>query len=318
MGKKSPPASFWPKASAVSLAFGANLFLMFLKAVASLQTGSQALMTDAIHSLGDVLVTATVGVASFFGESPADEDHPFGHGALESLAGLGVGLLLLLASLERISEALQGLTAPAGIHAGPLGLGVLLVVVVVKEALHRQARQEADQTGSPSARALARDHRSDVLASLAAAVGVGFASLGHPQFDPLASLVIAAFVLQFSWETITENVDLLMGRQPEDSVLLDRLRQRAEATLPKVHFGEIHALPVGRRFHLRIEVEVDSSTSVGVWQTWSNRIQEALREEEPRVDQVWFDLGELSPSMAPAESKPSESEAKVTPDGKNE
>jgi cation diffusion facilitator family transporter len=270
----------------VAVAFVGNTVLMIGKLVGGWGAGSQALFADGLHSFTDVLSTIASGIGTWIGGEPPDENHPYGHGNAENIAALVVAGIMGITGIELLREAAEALTGAPRALPGMLAAGVAAIACVVKELMHRHAIVEARATGSPAVLALARDHRSDVLSSLAALGGVVLARHVHPVLDTLASVVIAGFILSLSWETASENIAVLMDEEPDLSELAAALEARAAEDDEVVGIRRLRGHPVGGSLHLQLDLLVPPQMTVAHAHEVAHRVEDWAKEIDNRVDSV--------------------------------
>src|SRR5262249_4961206 len=152
-----------------------------------------ALVSDAVHSLGDALAAASVWGALLWAQQPADQEHPYGHTRAEAVAGANVALLLILSALWVGWEALRSLGEPS-LRPEPYTLVIAAASAVLNEAMFRYSRRVARRTGSRAVLATSWDQRLDALSSLAVWAGLALARWGGPAWhaaDHVAALVVA-------------------------------------------------------------------------------------------------------------------------------
>ena len=184
-----------------------NLLLVGLKATAGIAAHSAAMVSDAVHSLSDLITDFIVLVFVRVSGRPQDEGHDFGHGKYETLATLLIGLALAAAAVgivvsgaTKLAAWLQGEDLPA---PGRLALWAALVSIVAKELLYQYTRIRGKKLESTALKANAWHHRSDSLSSIGAAVGIGGAILLGDRWtvlDPLASIVVGAMLVKVAWD----------------------------------------------------------------------------------------------------------------------
>ena len=166
-----------------------NLVLAFTKIAGGVLGRSHALIADGIESSLDVLSSVMMWGAIKYAERPPDNDHPYGHGKMESLAAVAGSLLLILAGaalgLRSIRE-LFVLHSTVGMDTTPAGftLVVLGATIVLKEGLFRWVNLRSAAIESKALQTDAWHHRSDAMTSLAAAVGISAALIGGPSWAP--------------------------------------------------------------------------------------------------------------------------------------
>src|SRR6266436_9936843 len=155
-----------------------NALLTTAKFTAGILGHSHALVADAVESLADIFSSLIVWRALVVAAEPADEDHPYGHGKAEPLAAAIVSAMLLVAAAWIVATALGEIKHPHQSPA-PFTLGVLAVVVLIKEMLFRFVLRQSTLAESSAIKADAWHHRSDAITSLAAAIGISIALIGE-------------------------------------------------------------------------------------------------------------------------------------------
>ena len=239
-----------------------NLLLVGIKLAAGVLGGSAALVADAIHSLSDLASDLVVLVGYRVGRLPEDEDHPYGHGKVETLATVSVGVMLVAVGVGMGWAAVSDLAA--GEYEAPPGvvaLGAAALSVVVKEALYRYTARVARDADSRLLLANAWHHRSDALSSVAALVGVAGARWGWPWMDPAAAGVVCVFVVKVGWDLGFRAVRDLVDSSPEPDLLeeLERVIRSVEGVRG---FHDLKARRLGKDILVDVDVEVDPELNV--------------------------------------------------------
>lgn len=263
-----------------------NAVLAVVKLLAGIIGHSFALVADAAESLVDIAGSVVVWGAFRYGARPADEDHPFGHGKIEALAGMAVALLVMAAGVGIAVEAVRQIAVP---HRAPRAftLVVLLAVVGVKETMFQLARRAARKVGSSAGHADAWHHRSDAITSLFAFVGITVALVGGPAWAPaddwaalLASGVILFNGLRLMRGPFAELMD-------EHAPAVAEMVTRATMEIPGVLGVErCETRRSGRGYRVVMHVEVDPQMSVAESHALTGRIKSVLRQQHPELDAV--------------------------------
>jgi cation diffusion facilitator family transporter len=215
------------RVAAISIAASASMAA--LKLAVGIAIGSLALITDALHSAVDFLATVVTWLVVRFSDRPADTEHHYGHGKMESLSALGViALLYVLAGgvvVEAVSRLRDGVT-PASITAVPFI--VLLIDMAVNfwraRALHKAARE----TRSQALEADALHFASDVYGSVAAIIGLALSAYGYAWGDAAAAIGIALLISVVGLRLGRSTIETLMDRAPEGAA------EKAEAAIRTV------------------------------------------------------------------------------------
>ncbi len=251
----------------------ASAALTIGKGIVGLMTGSLAILSEAAHSLLDLAATIMTYVAVRISGKPADEEHHYGHGKVESVAALAETALLFLLSGFVIWEAGQRLIGAGGhaVQATALAFGVIAISVVVDYFRARALTRVAKATSSEALEADALHFSSDMWSSMAVLVGLGGVAFGFPWADAAAALAVALFVLlagyRLGWRTIetltdtapegaAQKVAAAAGRVP-GIVSIDRVRAR---TAGGILFVELAAsvsrtLPLDRVAAIKQQME---------------------------------------------------------------
>lgn len=250
-----------------------NVFLATFKIIFGITGHSHALLADGIHSLSDLLIDSVVIIASKFGSKAADEDHPYGHGRIETAATVFLALVLALAGLGIIIDAGFTLTAP-NVNSIPsyYVLWIAIASIVLNEGLYYWTKRIAKQVKSKLLITNAWHHRSDSASSLTVALGVIGSWLGFPKLDALAAIVVGFMILKiawdFGWHSIQELVDTVPSLEETKKIkqfitkipgvtALHQLRTRsiAGSIFCDVHVLVDPQLSVSEGHHIGQEVE---------------------------------------------------------------
>jgi cation diffusion facilitator family transporter len=248
---------------------------------------SLALLSDSVHSLGDALSSASILVALWWAERPADREHPYGHTRIETVAASNVALLLILSGLWVAWEAVHSWDTPSEPpHA--YTLLIALASVVLNEGIYRYSMAVARRTGSRAVETAAWDQRLDVLGSLVVLVGLAVTLWGGQRWhavDHLAALVVAAIILWVGATLFWSSLQDLMDRQA-DPDMLDAIRRRASGVAGVRGVEKLLARKAGMEYFVDIHVEVDPRISVHEGHGIGHAVKEELVQAFPTVRDV--------------------------------
>lgn len=193
---------WWATGEGVTLGGGlVNIALGFVKAFAGMVGGSGALMADALHSFSDLATDVIVLVGYRLGRMPEDEDHPYGHGKMETLSTLVMGLIVAGVGVGIAGNGVAAVTGGQPDAApGAIALWAALISILAKEGLFRWTAHVACDSDSRLILSNAWHHRTDAFSSMAALAGVAGARWGWWWADPLAAVVVGGFILKVGWE----------------------------------------------------------------------------------------------------------------------
>lgn len=186
-----------------------NLLLFAAKGITGLLIHSVSLLSDAVHSLTDIISTAVVLVGIKLACKPADKGHPYGHDKIECMIAFLLGLMLLGIGAGIGWEGVQKLYHPPEMSSishllNSFALAAALVSIVAKEWMYRFTIKCARQVGSASMAADAWHHRSDAISSAGSLVGVLGIRFNFVIIDVLACLVISAFIFKAAYDICSD------------------------------------------------------------------------------------------------------------------
>ncbi|MCP3917858.1 MAG: cation transporter [bacterium] len=267
------------------LGIGLNALLALVKIAAGLISGSPSLLADGYHSIADLATNAVAWVSFRVASTPADDDHHFGHGKAEAVAGVFIGLVLGGAGASVLWQA-TSLSSPSytGIEVS-LALGTAVFSIAVNEWLVWITHRAAQRTGSHALRALARDNRSDALSSILVIVGVGGSALHVEWVEPLVTGIIGLFILVMGLRSVRESADVLMDRVI-DVELRGRVVSIARAVDGVTGVQRVSAHPIGAVLHIDMEISVDGEMSVRKGHAIAHEVEEVVTRAEPTAVQV--------------------------------
>ncbi|MDE2598780.1 MAG: cation transporter [Rhodocyclaceae bacterium] len=201
-----------------------NLLLTTLQIVVGILAHAQSLVADGFHSLADVLADFMVLAANKHSGSPADEDHPYGHERIETLASLALGVVLLLTGAGILYAAIGRLQHLDDLPpVASIALWTAFATIAGKELLFRYMLRVGERLRSPMLIANAWHARADAASSLVVAAGIGGSLLGWRFLDPIAAIVVGLMVMRmgwrFSWEALAELVDTGIPSAERDAVM---------------------------------------------------------------------------------------------------
>lgn len=207
------------------IGIGLNLLLFLGKLMAGILTSSIAVTADAFNNLSDAASSIVTLVGFRLAGQEADEEHPFGHGRMEYLAGLAVSILILLVGLELAKSSVEKIVHPELVTFSVLSAVILTVSIAVKLGMFWFNRALAQVIRSPALSATAADSLSDAVATTTLLLGLLAGHFFRLPLDGWLGLAVALFILRAGWGAAKDTVDPLLGRpmDPELAADIDRI-----------------------------------------------------------------------------------------------
>jgi cation diffusion facilitator family transporter len=278
------------RAAAVSIV--SNTSLIALKVVAGLITGSVAILTEAIHSSVDLAASFIAYFSVRQAETPADEEHRYGHEKFENVAAAAEGVLILIGSGVIVYAAIRSLIL--GPELESLGLGIAVVAfatavnLVVSTWLYRQARlsQSAALEGD------AAHLRTDAFTSAGVLVGLALAQItGAHWLDPAIALVIAGAIVVTGTRILARSWGVLVDEALPDAEQT-AIREAIEAFAARgvVGYHQLRTRRAGARRYVDLHVQFRSGTSLEDAHGTAHALQDEIERRLPGGTDVLIHL----------------------------
>ena len=225
-----------------------NLCLCAAKLLAGVLSGSISITADAFNNLSDAGSSVVTLVGFKLAASPSDEEHPFGHGRMEYLAGLAVSMAILLVGVELLRGSVAKILRPEAVTFGPLSLGILAASILVKLWMAWFNRALSQRIHSSAMRATAADSLTDAAATSAVLLGALAARFAGLQIDGWAGLVVALFIFYSGFSTARDSLSPLLGEAPDPELVREiEGTVLAHPPVSGVHDLIVHDYGPGRR-----------------------------------------------------------------------
>ena len=192
-----------------------NVFLSVVKFLVGTFTGSVAVTADAANNLSDAGGSIISLISIRLAQKPVDRDHPFGHGRMEYLGALGVGVLILLMGVELLLSGVDSILHPVRPAFGWVPLLLLIFSILMKVWLYFFYTHVGKKIDASALLAAAKDSLSDVLATSAVALSMVIGVFTAFPVDGVMGVIVAALVLKAGFDVCKDTIDSLMGGKPD-------------------------------------------------------------------------------------------------------
>jgi cation diffusion facilitator family transporter len=266
---------------------GINIGLMVVKITVGVVGNCYALVADGVESASDIVTSTVTWLGFKLSLRPADADHPYGHGKIESVAGAFSGFSLLAAASLIVWQSLQQILT---VHQAPAWytLPVLVLVVIVKTAVSRKVMAAGAAIDSTAVTGDAWHHRSDAITSGAAAVGIALALFGGSRFasaDDWAAL-LACGIIYFNGLSILkgaahEILDGNVGGEFQSEVMA-----AARGVDGIVDVEKCRIRKSGTDYFVEIHIHVPAAMPVLEGHAVGHRVKDAIMAEKESVRDV--------------------------------
>jgi cation diffusion facilitator family transporter len=238
-----------------------NLLLFVIKLIAGIMSGSVSLISDAFHSVSDCVTSAAVILGFRFSHMDADEEHPYGHGRIESVTTLIIAILLVIAGIELARYSIGRLFDPQEIHVNMFILVGLVVTIIIKEMLADLSYQIGKEIDSSALEADGMHHRLDALSTGLVLIAIILQGLGLQGLDSIAGVLVAFVVIWSGYDLAKSTINQLIGQAPPSE--LTQLITNTATSIPDVI--DVHQLAIheyGVTLHITLHIEICQSNSL--------------------------------------------------------
>jgi cation diffusion facilitator family transporter len=252
--------------------------LTIAKGAVGLATGSLAILSEAAHSLLDLAATIMTYFAVRVSGKPADEEHHYGHGKVESVTALAETALLFLLSGAVIWEAVHRLLGGTHhvVEATLWAFGVIVVSILIDYFRARLLYRVAKETSSEALEADALHFGSDMWSSIAVLIGLGAVALGYPWADSAAAVVVAVFICIAGWRLGRRTIDTLMDTAPTG--VADKVRAIATRVAGVVAIDRVRVRPAGDVLFVDLDIAVSRTIPLDRVVMIKDQVEAAVRQ----------------------------------------
>jgi cation diffusion facilitator family transporter len=263
---------------------GVSAGLTVAKAVVGVLSGSLAILSEAAHSLIDLAATSMTYFAIRISGKPADAEHHYGHGKVESVAALIETGFLFVLSIAVVVEAVRRLLGTGGhaVEASLAAFAVIALSIVVDFFRSRLLYRVAAATLSEALQADGLHFRADMWSSLAVLIGLAGVKLGFAWADSAAAIVVAAFVCLAGWRLGRRTVETLTDTAPEGAA--ERIAAAGRRVPGVVAVERVRARPVGPTLFVDVGVAVSRTLPLDRVTAIKDEVARAIRADLPNAE----------------------------------
>jgi len=273
------------KSSTARLSIYAAAFLIVLKTGTGLLTGSISVWASLLDSVMDIFSSTLNFLAIRIGSRPADKDHLYGHGKVESLAGLFQAVVIASSGLFLIWEAIDRVRNPHQTRAEWNGIMSMVIAIVVSIALVIRLRRVARQTDSPALSSDALHYATDIYINLGVLGALAVSAVsGWRLADPLVSIAIALYILWSALSVAWESINILMDRRlPDDidervAIVVNKFREQGV-----LGFHDLRTRRSGSHKFVDLHLEVQRNKGFEEAHDLTVKVLRAIEMELPRT-----------------------------------
>ena len=243
-----------------------NVFLFAFKLVCGIIIGSSSLVSDAIHSLSDVMSTAVVMLGVKISGNPSDDSHPYGHEKVEVVIAFVLALLLFYIGATIAYDGIKKIILPqtdrpVNVLLNIIGMVSAIASIVLKEWLYRITKKCAERMNSKAMTADAWHHRTDSLSSVGSLIGVIGMTFEIPVVDSVACLVISLFIFKAAVDIMSDSFNCLVDHSCSKKTIM-QIEKLIYSQQGVVSLDILKTRMFSSKIYVDLEITVDGDLTV--------------------------------------------------------
>ncbi|MEC1722701.1 cation diffusion facilitator family transporter [Schinkia azotoformans] len=276
------------KMQVASLSIISNTALIIFKVIAGVLSGSVSIISEAIHSGMDLIASIIAFVSVKVSAKPADEKHPYGHGKIENMSALIEGLLIFVAAIMIITEAVKKLIEPAELEQTNIAMAVMFISAFINWMVSRKLYKVAKEEDSMALEADALHLKTDVYTSLGVGIGILLIAItGLSILDSIVAILVALLIIKEAWDLCKSAFDFLLDSKLSD----EEVEKVKKIILNHSHqFIDYHKLKTRRSgnmkhidFHITVPSELTAKEIHDIIGSLKKEMKETLKNTRVNV-----------------------------------
>lgn len=267
-----------------------NVFLLIIKFIIGFLSKSQAMISDAANSAGDIFSSLMSSIGSKIASVPQDETHNLGHGKAEYIFSLFISMSMIFVSAKLIYDSALSLFNPSKVEYPLWLIIVCLTTIIVKSGLFIFTKILGKRTDSILIKSLQKDHRNDICVTSCTLISVILNIYGIFWFDGVVGIGIAIVIAVTGIEIFVESYNILMDKSIDSKTKNEIIN--IVSNYPDIKkTNHLTSTPVGYKYLVSISIFVDGNMSTFD----SHNIADSLEKEINALDNVYLSIIHVNP-----------------------
>ena len=267
-----------------------NLFLFIIKFIAALITSSQAMIADAINSLGDIFSSLMTLIGNKIASKPKDDDHNLGHGKAEYIYSLLISIVIIIVALTLFKDSFESIFNRSNYTFSYMLIIVCIITIVVKISLFIYTNKISKSLNSLLLKANSKDHLYDAIITMINLISIFLTNIGIYFVDGVVGVLIAIWILISGIKIFKESYDVLMDKSIDDITkekVLNVVKKYSEVK----KINHFNATPVGYKYQISFTIFVDGNMSTYASHDIANKIERELEQ----FDEIYLTVIHVNP-----------------------
>ncbi|MCM8772636.1 MAG: cation diffusion facilitator family transporter [Candidatus Omnitrophica bacterium] len=259
------------------ISISGNLFLFFIKILFGIILKSISLISEAFHSLSDVLTSIVVIFSFKLSKKPPDSKHPFGHGRIEKIGTLIISFLLIFACIDLCKISILRIKNPQTIQPGIFIILFMFFSTIFKEWMTKFSFYLGKKINSDILIADGWHHRLDGIASFIVGIGLIFMKYGFYHLDGILGIFVVLLLLWIAYDLIKKTSSFLIGEAPDKNTI-EKIKEVISLNPDVLSFHDIKVHDYGNKKIISLHIEVEKNISLKQAHDIALEIQDKIKE----------------------------------------
>ena len=267
-----------------------NLFLFIIKFIAAFITSSQAMIADAINSLGDIFSSLMTLIGNKIASKPKDDDHNLGHGKAEYIYSLLISIVIILVALTLFKDSFESIFNRSNYTFSYMLIIVCIITIVVKISLFIYTNKLSKSLNSLLLKANSKDHLYDTIITMINLISIFLTNIGIYFIDGVVGVLISLWILVSGIKIFKESYDVLMDKSI-DNITKEKVLSIVEKYSEVKKINHFNATPVGYKYQISFTIFVDGNMSTYASHDIANKIERELEQ----FDEIYLTVIHVNP-----------------------
>lgn len=267
-----------------------NLFLFVIKFIASFFTSSQAMMADAINSLGDIFSSLMTLIGNKIASKPKDDDHNLGHGKAEYIYSLLISIVIIVVAVTLFKDSLESIFVKSDYTFSYMLIVVCIITIIIKLSLYFYTNKLSKSLNSLLLKANSKDHLYDAIVTSINLLAIILTSFGIYFVDGLVGVLISLWILISGLKIFKESYDVLMDKAIDNDTK-DKVLEVVKKYSEVKKINHFNATPVGYKYQISFTIFVDGNMSTYESHDIANKIERELE----KFDEIYLTVIHVNP-----------------------
>lgn len=271
----------------MSVSVVTNIVLALIKIITGVLFQSGALLSDGIHSLSDLFTDVVAIGGNVLARKPADLEHPYGHGKIEYITSLIIGVVVFIVGIGVIERSIHSkIVIPS-----MLLLIVSFITIIAKLLLSSYIINQGKKLNNNILIASGKESRMDVISSLIVFISIICMQLNSVSSifkysDKVASIIVGLFIIKTSIEILKDNISVVLGKQETNSEYLNNIKELIKSVNGVIDIKSLIIMKYGYKSTLTLVITMDGNTTITKSHEITDEIESIITKNNNNIEYI--------------------------------